>query len=225
MTNELEQLLGRMFQAHPWHGVPVGDVNGFVNAYIEITPTDPVKYELDKPSGQLRIDRPQRFSSLPPTLYGFIPQTYCAAQVGLRADVRCNRSGTHGDGDPIDICVLTEKTIDSGDFLLRCRPIGGLRMIDRNEADDKIIAVLEGDLAFGDVTDLAQVPKPLIDRLIHYFSSYKQLPTDRERKVEIAEVYDAAEAREVIRASMKDYRDNYGAPEDRLEQLKKLLTT
>ncbi|MFL5319669.1 MAG: inorganic pyrophosphatase [Myxococcaceae bacterium] len=221
--NDLEQLLGRMFQAHPWHGIPAGDLNGMVNAYIEIVPTDPVKYELDKPSGHLRIDRPQRFSSLPPTLYGFIPQTYCGAKVGRRADERCNRQGTYGDKDPLDICILTEKVIGAGDFIAKARPIGGLRMIDGNEADDKIIAVLEADLAFGDITDLKDLRRPLVDRLIHYFGSYKQLPTDEHRKVEIAEVYDVKEAKEVIRLSVEDYRDNYGAPEDRIEQLRKIL--
>ena len=67
-----------------------------------------------------------------------------------------------GDGDPLDICILTEKTISAGNFLARCRPIGGLRMLDANEADDKIIAVLEGDLAFGEIRDLSQVQKPLV---------------------------------------------------------------
>ena len=222
-SSELEQLLSRMFQAHPWHGVEAGDPNDFVTAYVEIVPIDAVKYELDKPSGHLRIDRPQRFSSLPPTLYGFIPQTYCGAQVGLRADERCNRKGIKGDGDPLDVCILTEKVISAGNFLARVRPIGGFRMLDGDEADDKIIAVLEADLAFGEVSELSEIRKPLVDRLLHYFSSYKQLPTEQHRKVEIAEVYDQAEAREVIKLSMRDYRDSFGAPEARIGRLQKLL--
>lgn len=220
---ELEQLLSLMFQAHPWHGVPPGDPEGYVNAFVEITPTDVVKYELDKPSGHLRIDRPQRFSSLPPTLYGFVPQTYCGELVGKRADERCKQSGTKGDGDPLDICILTEKTFSAGNFLAKVWPIGGFRMLDGNEADDKIIAVLEADLAFGEYRDLSQVRKPLVDRLLHYFASYKQLPTEQMRKVEIAEVYDAAEARNMIRLSMRDYRDTFGGPEKRVERLKTLF--
>src|SRR5467141_1634865 len=78
-----------MFQAHPWHGVPPGDPAGVVEAYIEIVTTDTVKFELDKESGHLRIDRPQRFSSQPPTPYGFIPQTYCGTRVGQRCSERC----------------------------------------------------------------------------------------------------------------------------------------
>lgn len=221
--SELELLLSRMFQSHPWHGVPAGDPDGFVAAFVEISPTDVVKYELDKPSGHLRIDRPQRFSSLPPTLYGFVPQTYCGEHVGRRADERCKRQGTKGDGDPLDICILTEKTFSAGNFLAKVRPIGGFRMLDGDEADDKVIAVLEADLAFGDVRELSELRKPVVDRLLHYFSSYKQLPTETNRKVEIAEVYDAAEAREVVRLSIRDYRETYGAPEQRVERLKALL--
>src|SRR5438477_12451849 len=128
-----------LLQAHPWHGVPArAAVDGVFNAYIEIVPTEGVKFELDKASGHLRLDRPQRFSSLSPTLYGFIPQTYCAENLAARCP-----GATRGDGDPLDICVLTERTISHGGFLLHARPIGGLRMIDGDEADDKIVAVLE----------------------------------------------------------------------------------
>src|SRR5258706_6261159 len=105
----LEELLATLFQAHPWHGVPArsGEV---LNAYIEIVPTNPVKYELDKPSGHLRIDRPQRFSSLCPTLYGFIPQTYCGATVAQRCVERPGaRPGLAGDGDPLDACLRARK--------------------------------------------------------------------------------------------------------------------
>lgn len=222
-TRALTQLLGRMFQAHPWHGVAAGDVEGFLNAYVEITPADPVKYELDKPSGILRVDRPQRLSSLPPTLYGFIPQTYCAAKVARRAEERSGKTGLKGDGDPLDVCVLTEKGFSAGSFLARVRPVGGLRMLDNNEADDKVIAVLEGDVVYGNVADLSELPKGLVDRLVHYFGTYKQLPSEATRRVAIDEVYDAAEAREVVRRSQEDYRDVYGHPEERVAELARLL--
>ena len=123
----------------------------------------------------------------------------------------------------MDICVLTEKTFTHGDFFVRARPIGGLRMIDGNEADDKIIAVLEADVAYGHIQNITECPPGLIDRLKHYFLSYKQLPSEAARRVEIAAVYERAESIEVIECSLRDYRDRYGAPEDRVNQLRRLL--
>ena len=223
MSDELNKLLSTLFAAHPWHGVSPGDPADVVQAFIEIVPTDSVKYELDKPSGQLRIDRPQRYSSQPPTLYGFIPQTYCGKRVGQRCSERTGTPGIRGDGDPIDICVLTEKNIAHGAFLLRARPIGGLRMVDGDEADDKIVAVLERDMAYGDLRDIADAPQGLIERLRHYFLTYKQMPGEPLRTVRIAEVYDRVEAVEVIRRSLQDYDESFGAPVDRAAALLKLL--
>jgi inorganic pyrophosphatase len=203
-----------MFQAHPWHGVnPGGEAPGTVNAFIEIVPTDAVKYELDKTSGHLHVDRPQRFSSMCPSLYGFIPQTFCGEQVAQLCAERTGACDIKGDGDPMDICVLTEKTFAQGNFFLQAQPIGGLRMIDGEQADDKIIAVLVADLAYGHVKDIDECPKALIDRLKHYFLSYKQLPGDAPRRVEIVDVYDRAEALEVIRRSIGDYRKQFGDAE------------
>jgi inorganic pyrophosphatase len=196
---KLNELLAILFQAHPWHGVMPGtEAPSVIKAYIEIVPTDAVKYELDKPSGHLRVDRPQRFSSLCPTLYGFIPQTFCGDLVGELCSLRVHVPGIKGDGDPLDICVLTEKTFTHGDFFLRAVPIGGLRMIDGMEADDKIIAVLESDVAYGHFQNIADCPPGLVDRLKHYFLSYKQLPNEAPRRVEIADVYTCAEAMEVM---------------------------
>ena len=200
------QFNNRMLQAHPWHGVSAGTAApAMVNAYIEIVPTDAVKYELDKASGHLRVDRPQRFSSMCPTLYGFIPQTYCGEQVAKLSGDRTGATNIEGDGDPMDICVLTEKTFAHGSFFLLAKPIGGLRMIDGSQADDKIIAILDSDLAYGHITEISECPAALIDRLKHYFLSYKQLPGDAPRRVEIADVYGRAEALDVITRSMRDY--------------------
>ena len=194
------------FQAHPWHGVSPGDhVPDIVNAYVEIVPTDAVKYELDKQTGHLRVDRPQRFSSMCPSLYGLIPQTFCGDEVAALCAERTGVTDIQGDGDPMDICVLTEKTFAQGNFFLQAKPIGGLRMIDGHQADDKIIAVLEADLAYGHISDVNECPKAVIDRLKHYFLSYKQLPGDAPRRVEIPHVYDREEALEVIRRSLRDY--------------------
>jgi len=205
-----------MFQAHPWHGVSPGKkAPATVNTYIEIVPTDAVKYELDKQSGHLRVDRPQRFSSMCPSLYGFIPQTFCGEHVADLSAERAGLTGIKGDGDPMDICVLTEKTFAQGNFFAEANPIGGLRMIDGEQADDKIIAVLEADLAYGHFTDIKDCPTALIDRLKHYFLSYKQLPGDAPRRVEIVSVYDRTEALDVISRSISDYQKKFGGGRSR----------
>lgn len=201
----------QLFQAHPWHGVSPGTkIPDVVSSYIEIVPTDPVKYELDKASGHLKVDRPQRFSSMCPTLYGFIPQTFCGDLVAALCSERTGTEGIEGDGDPMDICVLSEKAFAHGSFFLNAKPIGGLRMIDGHQADDKIIAVLESDLAFGQIKSVRDVAEGLIDRLEHYFLSYKQFPGDAPRKVEIADVYDRDEALDVINRSLTDYLNKFG---------------
>jgi inorganic pyrophosphatase len=204
------QSSARKFQAHPWHGLTPGkDAPETVNAYIEIVPTDVVKYELDKQSGHLHVDRPQRFSSMCPSLYGFIPQTFCGDKVARLCGERTGISDIKGDGDPMDICVLTEKTFAQGNFFLRAKPIGGLRMIDGEQADDKIISILDSDLAYGHVRDIKECPEALVDRLKHYFLSYKQLPGEAPRRVEIVDVYDREEALDVIRRSLIDYKNNF----------------
>jgi inorganic pyrophosphatase len=200
----------RHFQLHPWHGVSPGNKTpDLVNAYIEIVPTDAVKYELDKESGHLRVDRPQRFSSMCPTLYGFIPQTFCGTTVAQLCAERSGRQQIQGDGDPMDICVFSEKTFAHGSFFLNARPIGGLRMIDGDQADDKIIAVLEADLAYGKVENISEMSKGLVDRLKHYFLSYKQLPDAARKKVEVVGIYDRDEAQDVILRSLNDYEAEF----------------
>jgi len=221
---DLNNLFKLLFQVHPWHGVAAGgEAPQIVNAYVEIVPTDVVKYELDKNSGHLHIDRPQRFSSMCPTLYGFIPQTFCGPEVAELCASRACQTGIKGDGDPMDVCVLTEKAAAHGSFFVRARPIGGLRMIDGEQADDKIIAVLDKDVAYGYIKDIGDCPVGLIDRLKHYFLSYKQFPGEAPRRVEIVDVYDREEAVEVIARSMRDYQEQFGDPGTRMEQLRKLI--
>jgi inorganic pyrophosphatase len=219
----LDQLLAMRFAAHPWHGVPIGEkAPAEVTAYVEIVPTDAVKYELDKGSGHLRIDRPQLYSSFSPTLYGFIPQTYCGVSVGQRCAERTGRPHVDGDGDPMDICVLSERDVSHSGILLRARPIGGLRMIDGNQADDKLIAVLAGDTAYGHLDDVSELPPGMLDRFRHYFLTYKQMPGEK-RPVEIPEVYDRAEAQEMVRRSQADYASVFGHPAERVDRLLSLL--
>jgi len=195
------------WRPHPWHGVPVGpDAPRVVNAYVEITPFDAVKYEIDKATGYLRVDRPQRYSSQVPTLYGFVPQTYCGARVQALSP-----SSDRGDGDPLDICVLAERPITRAEILVDARVIGGLRMIDGGEADDKIIAVLENDPIYGEVSELEQAPPTLIERLRHYFATYKLDPSSgAEPTIRFDGTYGAEAAREVIVASMEDYAERFG---------------
>ena len=211
------EALGFLFQAHPWHGVPVGeDAPDVVTSYVEIVPTDTVKYELDKRTGLLKIDRPQKFSNICPTVYGFVPQTLCGPKVAALCMESTGRVGIVGDDDPLDICILTERHIPHGNILVRVVPIGGLRMIDHNEADDKIIAVLEGDAVFGGIRDIAACPPALVERLKHYFLTYKQAPNG-PRPCEIVETYGRAEAIEVIRQSRVDYEAEYGDLEAALD--------
>ncbi len=224
-AEQVWELMGRLFKTHPWHGVPAGaEAPAVVTVYVEIVPSDAVKYEVDKVTGHLKVDRPQKFSNVCPSLYGFIPQTFSGERVAELARRRTGRQALTGDGDPIDVCVLSERAFSHGDFLLRAQPIGGLRVIDDDEADDKIIAVLQGDLTFGTVEDIGELPRPLVERLEHYFLTYKlafdshtATPADtagtavtaRQGEVEIAGVFDRDEAREIVERGLADYRASF----------------
>ena len=199
-----------LFKPHPWHGISLGeDAPGVVTCFIEIGPTDTVKYEVDKTTGYLKVDRPQKFSNVCPALYGMLPQTYCGPEIAVLAARRSDREVRTGDGDPLDICVLSEKSFSHGDFLLRAIPIGGLLSLDRGEADDKIIAVLEGDAAFGDMHDIAQCPPAMLQRLQHYFLTYKQPPGSAAPPIEVMRAYGRDEAHTVIRTAQQDYRARF----------------
>jgi inorganic pyrophosphatase len=192
------------WRPHPWHGLdPGADAPRVVNAYIEITPFDLMKYEVDKASGYLRVDRPQRTSSQPPSLYGFVPQTYCGERV-RRLAPGCER----GDGDPLDICVISERPINHSEVLLRARVVGGLKIIDRGEADDKIIAVLEGDYLWGGAHELTDLPGALLERIEHYFSTYKLVP-DQPPNIALTGRYGYTQAAAVIDAAIADYREMF----------------
>jgi inorganic pyrophosphatase len=193
------------WRPHPWHGLSAGpDPPNIVHAYIEITPFDHIKYEVDKETGYLRVNRPQRGSSLPPSLYGFIPQTFCADRVKALSSI-----AAQGDHDPLDICVLSERSISRSEVILNARVIGGLHMIDQGEADDKIVAVLENDTIWGEAKDISDIPKIFIERLRHYFLTYKLVP-GMPSNTSVEKIYDAKYARKVITASMEDYNEIYG---------------
>ncbi|QNN22982.1 inorganic pyrophosphatase [Planctomycetales bacterium ZRK34] len=193
------------WRPHPWHGLGPGeDAPSVVLAYIELTPFDYVKYEVDKSTGYLRVDRPQRSSSQPPTLYGFVPQTYCGNRVGAM-----NPHADRGDHDPLDICVLTERPINRAEIILPARVIGGLQATDHGEADDKIIAVLDNDAVMKGVRDLKHLPSPLVERLRHYFLTYKMVPGE-DSLMTIEKVYDREHAMRVVEASLADYDETFG---------------
>lgn len=195
-------------RSHPWHGCSAGpNAPEKLMAYIEIVTTDTVKYELDKSTGILKIDRPQKFSNTVPALYGFVPRTFCGDKIAAYCMEKAQLSEMIGDGDPIDILVLTEHQIAHGDILVACHPIGGLRMIDDHEADDKIIAVLEGDAVYGHIQDISELPPAILSKLQHYFLTYKLKPYAKNPPTSIAGVYGQAEALEVLRCSMEDYDD------------------
>jgi inorganic pyrophosphatase len=191
------------WRPHPWHGLEAGrETPRHVNAYIEITPFDLIKYEIDKASGYLRVDRPQRTSSQPPSLYGFIPRTYCGEKVAALC-----AGAERGDGDPLDICVISERPIARSELIVPARVVGGLQLLDRGEADDKIVAVLEGDFVWGETRDVAQLPPILVERLQHYFSTYKMVPGSAAPQIAIRQTYGAEHALKVVEASLADYAD------------------
>jgi len=194
------------WRPHPWHGLDAGpDAPKVVNAYIEITPFDTIKYEIDKATGYLRVDRPQRGSAHPPTLYGFVPRTYSGRRVASLSAKGVDKA----DGDPMDICVISERAITRSEILLNARVVGGIQMIDDGEADDKIVAVLESDLFWGPLEDLSSFPAVMIERLTHYFSTYKLTPGG-SNKVVIAGTYGREHAEKVVSASLEDYKEAYG---------------
>jgi inorganic pyrophosphatase len=194
------------WRPHPWHGLEVGpQPPRIVHAYIEITPFDLIKYEIDKITGYIRVDRPQRTSSQPPTLYGFIPRTYCDVRVHALSP-----KAERGDGDPLDICVISERPLNRSEVILNARVIGGIQAIDGGEADDKIIAVLDNDEFWQNANDIADLPTILVERLRHYFSTYKMLP-GQQSQMYIEQVYDREHALQVVTAAIQDYEEAYGS--------------
>jgi inorganic pyrophosphatase len=198
------------WRPHPWHGLESGPKPPeLVTAYIEITTFDSVKFEIDKITGYVRVDRPQRASSLPPTLYGFIPRTYCGPRVAA-----LNPVVDKADGDPLDICVISERPINRAEILLTAKVIGGIQLVDHGEADDKIVAVLANDLVWADIDDIEHLPHVLIERLTHYFKTYKMIEGEEEDTY-VNQVYSAEFAHQVVQASIYDYQQIYGLDQPR----------
>lgn len=196
-----------VFKAHPWHGIPLGEAAPEeLTAFIEIVPTDTLKYEVDKQTGYLSLDRPQKFSNTVPSLYGFFPRTYCSVRTAELTNRALGRDDIEGDKDPLDVCVLTEKAVAHGDIIVKVQPIGGLRLLDHNQADDKIISVMKNDAMYGSYTDISQLPESIINRLIHYFKTYKDIPGTNSQRMCFIGKYGAEEAKDVITRAIKDYK-------------------
>ncbi len=194
------------WRPHPWHGVATGpEPPAMVSVFVEITPWDQVKYEVDKHTGYLRVDRPLAFSSLPPTVYGFVPRTLCGDRTGALM-----RGARGGDSDPLDVCVLSSQPINHPQVFLDARVLGGIPMLDGGEADDKIVAALAGDPLYEGIESAEALPGPVLDRLVHYFSTYKAL-RHPSSEVQVGDVYAKAHALAVVEAAMADYRDRFGA--------------
>ncbi len=194
------------FRAHPWHGLSIGkEAPDTVEAYIEITPFDAVKYEIDKETGYLRVDRPQGSSALPPTLYGFIPQTYCGEKVAALTP-----NAAQGDHDPLDICVLSQQVINRADIVVSARVVGGIQVLDDGEADDKIVALLSSDKVFDYARTLKNLPEIVVNRIVHYFATYKmEISGNKDNSIEVIGTYGTEHAMKVINASVEDYKDNF----------------
>lgn len=195
------------WRPHPWHGLSAGpNPPEVVHAFIEITTFDAVKFEVDKETGYLRVDRPQMTSARPPTLYGFVPRTYCGERVR-----KLSPEAAVGDKDPLDICVISERPINRPEVVLNARVVGGLQMVDEGEADDKIIAVLNNDHIWGHARDIGDLPPIQVERLRHYFLTYKERdPSKPAGAVKITSTFGAKHAQKVIEASLKDYEEEFG---------------
>ncbi len=170
-----------------------------------------MKYEIDKKTGYLRVDRPQGSSALPPTLYGFVPQTYCGDRVAALTP-----DAATGDGDPVDICVLSQQRIDRAEIVLPARILGGIQVLDGGEADDKLVAVLQSDTVFDYAKDLRHLPDAVIQRIVHYFGTYKMdITGQKPNAIQVVGTYGAEHARSVVNASLADYQELFGTADRR----------
>jgi inorganic pyrophosphatase len=173
---------------HPWHGVGPGEqAPRIVNAVIEIPQGSRAKYEIDKPSGLLRLDRVIYSSFYYPVNYGFIPQTY------------------GGDKDPLDILVITSLAVQPL-TIMDAKVIGVMQMVDSGDADDKIIAVAANDPSVNHYNNIEELQKHFFDELRHFFEEYKKL----ENKMVIVEEFgDKTTALKIVSEAIDFYKQNF----------------
>lgn len=174
---------------NPWHSVSYGsNVPDKVNAIIEIPKNSRAKYELDKETGLLKLDRVLYSSVYYPSNYGFIPRTYC------------------DDKDPLDILVLSQIAMQPL-CLVEAKIIGVMRMLDQGEADDKLIAVCATDMSVAHINDISELPLHFIEELRHFFEEYKKL---ENKIVKIEEFQGARLAKKILQHSINDYQTLFG---------------
>lgn len=171
---------------HPWHGVEIGrNMPDIVTAVIEVPKGSKTKYELDKLSGLLKVDRILYSAVYYPANYGFIPKTYC------------------DDNDPLDILVLGQEAIVPLS-VLRAKPIGVMKMIDQGEADDKIIAVHIDDPEYAQYNSIDELPQHILKTLQRFFEDYKVL---ENKEVKIEAFLGPDEAKNAIKKAREFYED------------------
>lgn len=174
-------------KSNPWHDVENHFVGDVVEGIIEIPKGSRAKYELDKDSGLLRLDRVLYSSVYYPANYGFIPKTYCE------------------DHDPLDILVISQIDIVPM-CLVSAKIIGVMRMLDNGEADDKIIAVASGDPSVNHINDISELPQHFVSELRNFFEDYKKL----EKKTVVVEDFLNKEvALEILRSSIDFYNETF----------------
>ncbi len=172
--------------SNPWHSVNEGNnAPEIVNGIIEIPMNTRAKYELDKESGLLKLDRVLYASMYYPANYGFIPKSYC------------------DDHDPLDILVLSQISIVPM-CIVSARVIGVMRMLDQGEHDDKIIAVAENDMSVNHINDISELPEHFIKELRNFFEDYKKL---ENKTVEVREFQNAEIAKQIVKQSFIDYKE------------------
>ncbi|HVK48286.1 MAG TPA: inorganic diphosphatase [Pseudobacter sp.] len=174
--------------SHPWHGVPYGDnAPRVVNAVIEIPQGSRAKYEIDKDSGLLKLDRVIYSSFYYPCNYGFIPQTY------------------GDDKDPLDILVITSLPVQPL-CIMEAKVVGVMQMIDNGDGDDKIIAVAANDPGVNHYNNMEELPPHFFSELRHFFEEYKKL---ENKKVIVEEFGDKSTALKVIQDAVNSYNEHF----------------
>jgi len=171
---------------NPWHKVSIGEnAPNEVTAIIEIPKNTRAKYELDKESGMLKLDRVLYSSMYYPANYGFIPQTYC------------------DDKDPLDILVLSQITVVPM-CILDAKVLGVMRMLDGDEMDDKIIAVASHDMSVNYINNIEELPAHFFKELRNFFEDYKKL---ENKTVQVEDFQNASIAKDIIATSILDYTE------------------
>ena len=173
---------------NPWHNVGFGENSpSIINGIIEIPKGSRAKYELDKESGLLKLDRVLYSSVYYPANYGFIPQTYC------------------DDKDPLDILIISQVDVVPM-CIVEAKVIGVMRMIDGGEADDKIIAVAAGDPSVNHFNDISELPQHFISEIRNFFEDYKKL---ENKTVVVEEFQDRILAMEIVEKAISDYKEKF----------------